>query len=82
MAAKLEKKKKKKQVRSQHNPTEEEDEEGGPFKLDRKFAEKVHDPMLAPLLPVMRGLVRFSPSGYVTADEALCLSGDDGQWAE
>lgn len=36
-----------------------EDEDGGSFKLDRKFAKKVHNAVLVPLLPIMRGLMHF-----------------------
>lgn len=42
-------------------------------KLEREFAETVHDPSLAPLLQVTRGLMRFLPSSRMTADEALGL---------
>lgn len=47
------------QTRSQRDLAVEEDEDGGPFKLDRKFTEKVHSSVLAPLLPIMRGLMHL-----------------------
>ena len=42
-------------------------------KLERKFAEIVHNPTLKPLLQVIRGLMRLSPGSCLTADEALDL---------
>ncbi|KAJ6027408.1 uncharacterized protein N7446_003998 [Penicillium canescens] len=42
-------------------------------KLERKFAEIVHDPTLKPLLQVTQGLMRFLPSSRITAEEALSL---------
>lgn len=47
-------------------------------KLERKFAEIVHDPTLKPLLQVTQGLMRFLPSSHITADEALDLFQDWG----
>jgi hypothetical protein len=45
-------------------------------RLERKFAEGVHDPLLKPLLPVIQGLMRFLPSSRITADKALGLLGN------
>ncbi|KAJ5812377.1 hypothetical protein N7474_008678 [Penicillium riverlandense] len=42
-------------------------------KLERKFAENVHDPTLAPFLEVIQGLMRFLPADRITADKALDL---------
>ncbi|KAB8277263.1 kinase-like domain-containing protein [Aspergillus minisclerotigenes] len=42
-----------------------------PKRLERKFAEEVRDPKLAPLLPVIQGLMRFLTSARTTADKAL-----------
>lgn len=42
-------------------------------KLERKFAETVHNPTLKPLLQVIQGLMRFLPYSRLTADEALDL---------
>ena len=44
-----------------------------PSKLEHKFAERVHDPMLQPLLPVIQGLIRFLPASRITAEEALAI---------
>lgn len=44
---------------------------GGPSKLEREFAEKVHNPTLSHLLQVIQGLMLFLPSTRITADEAL-----------
>lgn len=43
------------------------------FKLETRFHEIVNDPELMPLLPVIRGLMRFLPSDRLTAAEALKL---------
>lgn len=45
-------------------------------KLEQKFAGKVSDPTLKPLLQVTRGLMRFLPSSRLTASEALDLLGN------
>ncbi|KAJ9223810.1 hypothetical protein DTO169C6_3924 [Paecilomyces variotii] len=42
-------------------------------KLERRFKERVHDPELAPLFTIIRGLVRFLPSSRMEASEALDL---------
>lgn len=42
-------------------------------KLERRFKERVHDPELAPLFTIIRGLVRFLPSSRMNASEALGL---------
>lgn len=42
-------------------------------KLERKFAEIVHNPTPKPLLQVIQGLMRFLPCSRLTADEALGL---------
>lgn len=49
-----------------------EGQECEPSRLGRKFAEEVHDPILIPLLPVIRELMRLLPSNRITAYEALC----------
>ncbi|KAJ5632555.1 hypothetical protein N7490_008894 [Penicillium lividum] len=40
-------------------------------KLELKFKDQAHDPELEPLLPVIKGLMRFLPSGRITTNEAL-----------
>lgn len=42
-------------------------------KLERKFADIVHNPQLKPLLQVIQGLMRFLPSSRITVDKALDL---------
>lgn len=37
------------------------------------FADKVKEPMLAPLVTIIQGLMRFLLSSRITADEALDL---------
>lgn len=41
------------------------------YRLERMFADKVKEPMLAPLVTIIQGLMRFLPSSRITADEAL-----------
>ena len=41
------------------------------YKLERLFADKVKEPMLAPLVTIIQGLMRFRPSSRITAAEAL-----------
>ena len=50
---------------------------GQSSKLTRKFSEKVHDPQLESLRPVLEGLMRFLPSTRVAASEALGLMGSN-----
>lgn len=57
-------------------------EDRGPYQLEASFAEDVHDKRLEPLLPIIRGLMRFLPSNRITADEALDLLGDIEEWPE
>ncbi|OJJ30824.1 hypothetical protein ASPWEDRAFT_54195 [Aspergillus wentii DTO 134E9] len=45
----------------------------GLSKLEQKFVEQVHDPILKPLLSITRGLMRFLPSSRISADEALAV---------
>ena len=45
------------------------DDEG--YRLERMFADKVKEPMLAPLVTIIQGLMRFLPFHRITADEAL-----------
>lgn len=40
-------------------------------KLQQMFDEKVSDPSLEPLFPVIQGLVRFLPSHRISASQAL-----------
>ncbi|KAK3296451.1 kinase-like domain-containing protein [Chaetomium fimeti] len=42
-------------------------------KLEETFTKKVTEPGLAPLLPVISGLMRFRPRDRISADEALAL---------
>lgn len=42
-------------------------------KLDRRFQEMVDEPELMPLLPIIRGLMRFMPSTRISAAEARAL---------
>lgn len=59
-----------------------------PTQLEERFAEAVNDSTLDPLLPIIRGLMRFLPSSRITADEALDLLGEieeewpEGEWVE
>ena len=41
------------------------------YKLEWLFADKVKEPMLAPLVTIIQGLMRFLLSSRITADEAL-----------
>jgi hypothetical protein len=41
--------------------------------LERRFNKRVHNPKLARLVPVIRGLMRFLPSSRMEASEALDL---------
>lgn len=43
------------------------------YRLERMFADKVKEPMLAPLVTIIQGLMRFLLSSRITADEALDL---------
>ncbi|KAK0391163.1 hypothetical protein NLU13_0664 [Sarocladium strictum] len=43
------------------------------FKLDRQFRKMVSEPELVPLLPVIRGLMRFLPLNRISAAEATAL---------
>lgn len=43
------------------------------FRLDRQFHERVGEPELMPLLPVIRGLMRLLPSNRLSAGEAMAL---------
>jgi serine/threonine-protein kinase SRPK3 len=45
-------------------------------RLERKFNERVHEPELKGLLPVIKGLTRFLPSDRISASQALDLIGD------
>ena len=48
------------------------DEEPPPrSKLEQKFDDGIHEPMLKPLLPVIQGLMRFEPSNRISASQAL-----------
>ncbi|KAI9676538.1 MAG: hypothetical protein M1817_000697 [Caeruleum heppii] len=42
-------------------------------RLERRFEERVHEAELKILLPVIRGLTRFSPSDRISASQALDL---------
>ena len=42
-------------------------------KLKQKFDEKVHEDTLKPLLPVIKGLMRFRPEEWISASQALEL---------
>ncbi|KAH6689921.1 kinase-like domain-containing protein [Leptodontidium sp. MPI-SDFR-AT-0119] len=44
-------------------------------KLEQKFHDRIHEPTLQPLLPVIRGLTRFRPSDRISAAEALEMIG-------
>lgn len=47
------------------------------------FADKVKEPMLAPLVTIIQGLMRFLPFHRITADEALgSLEAATEQWYE
>jgi hypothetical protein len=46
-------------------------------KLEQRFDERVHDQILKPLLPVIRGLMRFMPEDRISASEALDLITSD-----
>lgn len=48
-------------------------QDNGMTKLEKRFAKKVHHPMLQPLLPVIQGLMRFLPSNRISVEEALEL---------
>jgi hypothetical protein len=45
----------------------------GRSKLEQKFHDRVHDPSLKVLLPVIKGLMKFLPSDRMEASEALQL---------
>ena len=45
----------------------------GRSKLDEKFEKYVTDASLKPLLPIIRGLMRFRPQDRISAKEALRL---------
>ena len=45
--------------------------------LEGLFNKEIGEPDLAPLVPVIRGLLGFLPSERITASEALDLLGDD-----
>jgi hypothetical protein len=45
-------------------------------RLERMFDERVHEPELKVLLPVMKGLTRFLPSDRISALQALDLIRD------
>jgi serine/threonine-protein kinase SRPK3 len=45
------------------------------FRLEQRFEERVHEPELKGLLPVIKGLTRFLPSDRISASQALDLIG-------
>lgn len=48
----------------------------GQCKLDERFEKYVKEASLRPLLPIIRGLMRFRPQDRISAQEALRLLGD------
>ena len=56
------------------NPREEVEIPGS--KLQRKFDEKVHEPELKALLPIIEGLTRLLPSDRISASQALDMIKD------
>lgn len=53
------------------------------YSLERRFANKVKEPTLAPLVTIIQGLMRFLPSRRITVDEALdSLEATTEQWYE
>lgn len=45
----------------------------GRSKLEERFGMHVKEESLEPLLPIMRGLIRFRPQDRISAKEALRL---------
>jgi len=45
----------------------------GRCKLEERFGKHVKEASLQPLLPIMRGLMRFRPQDRISAKEALRL---------
>jgi hypothetical protein len=45
----------------------------GPFELEERFEKYVTEVSLKPLLPIIRGLMRFRPEDRISAEEALRL---------
>ena len=58
------------------------DDETG--KMQQKLGKRVTDPMLAPLVTIIQGRMRFLPSTHMTVDEALWLLQDtaEEEWYE
>lgn len=50
----------------------------GRSRLDELFEKYVKDESLQPLLPIIRGLMRFRPQDRISAEEALRLLGTPG----
>jgi hypothetical protein len=45
----------------------------GPSELEERFEKYVTEASLKPLLPIIRGLMRFRPGDRISAEEALRL---------
>jgi hypothetical protein len=45
----------------------------GPSKVEEMFEKNVTEPSLGPLLPIIKGLMRFRPEDRISAEEALEL---------